>query len=85
MERKLSDDLIKLITKIDTGLAKASPREVVTVDWLSEEDADSLYLKYSDQAKEEGSYKLKYEVLRGQIINGKTSDSSYCLHIRRKD
>jgi len=84
MARELSEQLVKLISQIDKELAKAAPKDVVSVDWLNEEDVDSLYLKYANE-KREGRYDTTYEVRKGQIINGRTLDSSYCIHIRRKE
>jgi hypothetical protein len=73
METKSPALLINLINGIGSGLAKASLNEVVSVDGLSEEDVTIITAAYRD----------KYEVRKGQIIDGKTLDSSYCLHIRR--
>jgi len=87
MARELSERLIQLITEIDKGLAKASKGNVVSVDRLSEEESTFLYSRYLDKGIEiiKGEGEKKYDIRKGQIIDGQTSDSSYCLHIRRKD
>jgi len=73
METKSPIALTKLINEIGKGLNRASLNEVVSVDGLSEEDVTIITANYRD----------RYEVRKGQVIDGRTSDSSYCLHIRR--